>query len=281
MSSIVFVTGASRGFGKSLVLELAAKWPGSQWDFVLTSTQLKDSEAVAAEVVKNSGARSVSCLQIDFSDMERLETNTIALLNLVRPNHKTIQNTMYFNVFRYIRPNLLALTLVTCPSLLTALFGQASKQKYDRVVIINNHGSLGRLVPVVELAPSIDQIQREVNLNLTSSFALVSLALKHFPRERASRVDLINISSLAAIRPFHGWGTYCVVKAARDMLHSVVALEHNPEASHVRTLNYAPGPLDTDMQKLIRETDSLDSQRSTFAKMKEEVRSRAEISQSE
>ena len=37
-----------------------------------------------------------------------------------------------------------------------------------------------------------------------------------------------------------------MAKAGRDMLHAVVALEEPAPA--VKTLNYAPGPLDTDMQ---------------------------------
>lgn len=131
---------------------------------------------------------------------------------------------------------------------------------------------MGKLVPVADLAGEISLIQREINVNLTSAFALVAASLKEFPSSRVKRFDLVNISSLAAIRPFHGWSTYCAVKAARDMLHAVVAVENNPAASHVHSLNYAPGPLDTDMQALIRETDSLESQRQIYLKMKEEVR---------
>jgi hypothetical protein len=41
----------------------------------------------------------------------------------------------------------------------------------------------------------------------------------------------------------------------------------------VKTLNYAPGPLDTDMQRELRESDTLDAgARDMFAKMKAEVR---------
>jgi sepiapterin reductase len=128
------------------------------------------------------------------------------------------------------------------------------------------------LAVTADLAGHVDTIQREINLNLTSTFALVSLALKQFPNTRVARLDLVNISSLAAVVPFRGWSTYCVVKAARDMLHSVVALENASATPHVFTLNYAPGPLDTDMQAVIRETDPIQSQRETYTKMKDEVR---------
>ena len=63
---------------------------------------------------------------------------------------------------------------------------------------------------------------------------------------------VINISSLAAVQPFDCWGTYCMTKAARDMLHRTIALESEHRDLKVKTLNYAPGPLDTDMQGDIR-----------------------------
>lgn len=47
--------------------------------------------------------------------------------------------------------------------------------------------------------------------------------------------------------------SYCLIvsgKAARDMFFKVMALE-NPD---VNVLNYAPGPLETDMFNCIRET---------------------------
>lgn len=67
-------------------------------------------------------------------------------------------------------------------------------------------------------------------------------ALRELPRPKGlQRLLLINNA---------GWALYCAGKAARDMLFQVLALEE----PNVRVLNYAPGPLDTDMQQLARET---------------------------
>lgn len=52
-------------------------------------------------------------------------------------------------------------------------------------------------------------------------------------------------------KAFAGWGLYGMAKAGRDMLHAIIALESTPQT---KTLNYAPGPLDTEMQKEVRET---------------------------
>jgi sepiapterin reductase len=42
------------------------------------------------------------------------------------------------------------------------------------------------------------------------------------------------------------------------------------DPDRVKTLNYAPGPLDTDMQTLIRAQDDYEPQREAFKKMHEE-----------
>jgi len=59
-------------------------------------------------------------------------------------------------------------------------------------------------------------------------------------------------------------------KAARNMLHQVIAEEHKDDNSGIKVLNYAPGPLDTDMQREIREAPLLDRETQAFyTKMKE------------
>lgn len=123
---------------------------------------------------------------------------------------------------------------------------------------------------------------------------------------RAAKTELqvVNISSLMAVETFPGYGLYCAGKFARDSFHAVVAkevrchlvylagsLSHtfahpgtrgrrdtptqqalNKDLSLVKTLNYAPGPLDTQMQKEIRETHADPGQRDYFGKAHAEVR---------
>ncbi len=54
---------------------------------------------------------------------------------------------------------------------------------------------------------------------------------------------VVNISSLMALRAQETWSLYCSGKAARDMFFQVVAAEEKG----VTVLNYAPGPVLTDM----------------------------------
>lgn len=89
------------------------------------------------------------------------------------------------------------------------------------------------------------------------------------PSQKVKAAFLVNISSLAAIQPFESWSVYCAAKAARDMYFCTIAKEVETNKSNLRILNYAPGPLDTDMQREIREGPSVDlSIKETFMKMK-------------
>ncbi len=64
---VVLVTGASRGFGRSIAGALA----GAGSDLVLTSRTLKDVEAVAAELA--STGRKILPLQADVTQVEEVE----------------------------------------------------------------------------------------------------------------------------------------------------------------------------------------------------------------
>jgi len=82
---------------------------------------------------------------------------------------------------------------------------------------------------------------------------------------------LVNISSLAAIKPFETWSVYCMAKAARDMLQAVIAAETSTDSTaRIKALSYAPGACDTDMQQLVRTTGSSESQMKVFRDMKDE-----------
>ncbi|XP_058539695.1 sepiapterin reductase [Neofelis nebulosa] len=120
----------------------------------------------------------------------------------------------------------------------------------QRVLLINNAGTLGDVSKgLVDLADPAE-VNNYWALNLTSMLCLTSSILKAFPDSPGLIRTVVNISSICALQPFKGWGLYCAGKAARDMMFQVLATEE----PSVRVLSYAPGPLDTDMQQLARET---------------------------
>ncbi|XP_022360263.1 sepiapterin reductase [Enhydra lutris kenyoni] len=120
----------------------------------------------------------------------------------------------------------------------------------QQVLLINNAGTLGDVSKgLVDLADPAE-VNNYWALNLTSMLCLTSSILKAFPDSPGLSRTVVNVSSLCALQPFKGWGLYCSGKAARDMMFQVLAAEE----PGVRVLSYAPGPLDTDMQQLARET---------------------------
>ncbi|PKK30705.1 sepiapterin reductase (7,8-dihydrobiopterin:NADP+ oxidoreductase), partial [Columba livia] len=109
-------------------------------------------------------------------------------------------------------------------------------------------GSLGDISKSFLDLTDPGEINSYFAFNVTSALCLTSVALRAFGERPGSSRTVVNVSSLCAMKPFKNWALYCSGKAARDMMFQVLALEE-PD---VRVLNYAPGPLDTDMQLLAR-----------------------------
>ena len=116
-------------------------------------------------------------------------------------------------------------------------------QDFDTLVVVHNAGSLGNQGTKVLDFDQASAMQDYFNLNIVSVMILNSVVFKQFKDVKNKHV--INISSLAALQPFETWGFYCSGKAARDSLFKVMAVEE-PD---IKVLNYAPGPLDTQMIK--------------------------------
>lgn len=86
--------------------------------------------------------------------------------------------------------------------------------------------------------------------------------------DEKTQLVIVNITSLCGIEPFKTHMMYCSGKAAREMHHRVIATEQQV-VDKVRVLQYSPGPMDTDMQKTIRESPCVDPElRKQFEDMK-------------
>ena len=130
-----------------------------------------------------------------------------------------------------------------------ALFTPALLGQYSDLVFIHNAGTLGPVDAKVAGTPS--EVTPDFFHVNVSAFSVVNAAVLSACRESsATKLTVVNISSLCAIKAFTGFGLYCSAKAARDMLVQVMALDH-PE---VRALNWAPGPMQTDMVAQICDT---------------------------
>ncbi|KAI8097515.1 sepiapterin reductase [Halteromyces radiatus] len=215
--SLYVITGANRGFGRSIALTLANKCQ-NDIAFILIGRELASLQVVSAELGQYQHVRSVE-LAAEPHGLDNAATTTQLLLEGVEP-------------------------------LVSALLPEIGS-----ITLINNAGSTGDLSQTVaEYQP--ETIQSYIDMNVTSYITLVSGFLKLYQQKWANEsrsLQLVNISSLLAIQPFSHWGLYATGKAARDMLLAVIAKEYQ-SSSLIRTLSYAPGPLDNEMQCRVRET---------------------------
>ena len=211
----------------------------------------------------------IICRTMDLSDLDRLDDNIDVLLDDVN-------------------------RLIYCGG----DDKDGDNQRHDNVdvVFVNNAGSLGHLGPTIT-SPSLKDMRQTIDLNVTSSLWLTvrfSQYVKQLEeRQRQQRqqqktmsqlaATIVNISSLAAISDdFLSMGIYSTGKAARERYHTMLAKEemksktmkqeeepsltkdgcdnNNNKSSNIaiKTLNYAPGPLETEMTTAIRNADQLD-----------------------
>ena len=116
-------------------------------------------------------------------------------------------------------------------------------------VFINNAAVLEPLKRIGEMSKS--EISYHLQVNITSSITLINFLINRFPTRLST---IINISSGASLNPISHWSLYCASKAALNMFCKVLAKEY----PLINVRNIDPGVLDTDMQKVIRNSEILD-----------------------
>lgn len=117
----------------------------------------------------------------------------------------------------------------------------------DGVVLVHNVGTIGDVHKYASAFTDEKEIDDYFHLNLTSVMTLTSAFLEQFSNSSTLSRTIINISSLAAVKPMAGASIYCTGKAARQMYMKIIAAE-NPT---VTVLNYSPGPVDTAMHQAL------------------------------
>jgi benzil reductase ((S)-benzoin forming) len=133
--------------------------------------------------------------------------------------------------------------------------------------LINNAATVEPIAPLSRCSAS--DIVRSVTLNLIAPMVLTAEFLR---RTAGWNVDrrVLNVSSGAGRNPCYGWSVYCASKAGMDMFTRVAGEEERESAGAARVLSVAPGVVDTDMQRRIRETDAgLFRDRDRFIRLKE------------
>ena len=239
---LYIITGASRGFGRALALAAAADaltHGHASPAFVLLARDAAGLAATGAAVASAAPAARVATVAADLGDLPSLDATWDA-------------------------------AEAAASSLLRGLDAASA-------TLFNNAGSVGHIGPIAARrggggnAPlTLADLRANVDLNVTSSAWATVRFLRWAPLHApAATTTVVNVSSLAAVQPTQSLAVYCQGKAARDMFHAVVAAEMGAAtATTTRVLNYAPGPLETDMHRDLMAAPGLHTPlRTAFAAM--------------
>ena len=192
MAALIFVTGATRGFGRAIAETLNQ------------SSALMPAGSTLVLMGRNADALQAACSQLQSSNKCTIDS---VAMDLTSPTTVDAQMTEILERFL-----------------------PASQHTYKRVVIVHNAGVIDPLTPT----PSLEEAQRSIDINLTSTIAMTSRLMRHAP---GLSLVLVNISSLAALQAFDpAWAMYGATKAARELYFKSLAL-----LPYIRVLNYAPG----------------------------------------
>jgi len=207
---LVIITGATRGYGQSIA-EQYSKTISRPQEFVLMGRTVEGLEETKKLVLNNNDKANVRLYQVDLYDAVDFQKK------------------------------------------FEAVFAESPVEKYNRAILIHNAGTIGKMAIESQLVTSIDDIndiQKEFLINVTSVIALNAHFIKKFKGTLSKeQLIIVNISSGAAYKPADSWGIYCSTKAARKMLHEILASE---EKDSLRVVSFAPGIFDSKLQESVR-----------------------------
>jgi NAD(P)-dependent dehydrogenase (short-subunit alcohol dehydrogenase family) len=109
-------------------------------------------------------------------------------------------------------------------------------------VLVNNAGAIGF---DGALEPKPDTWRKLMDVNVEAVYDLTCVATAHLVQGKGA--SIVNVSSVAGLRPYPGLLAYCTSKAALDMMTQVLALELAPKGVRVNAIN--PGVVVTELHR--------------------------------
>ncbi|XP_061393195.1 sepiapterin reductase-like [Musca vetustissima] len=211
------VTGASRGIGKCMAIEVAKKLQAGSVIVLMARNQ------VALEKTK--------------TEIESVRHDVTVLVYSVDLGKAKVEH------FQELLSDSLKKS-------------NTSSCDFEKAFIIHNAGTVGDVSKAAKDVTDTDVWSDYYHTNVFSTIALNGEFFKVFAQIPKL---VINITSLCGIEPFASMSYYCSGKAAREMYFKVLAVEE--QNTDTLVLNYAPGPIDTDMTIVIqKETINKDLQ---------------------
>jgi len=126
---------------------------------------------------------------------------------------------------------------------------------HQSVILINNSGRLGKVAPFQELEE--DDIVKTSVLNFIAPILLIKKFLDLQCNESTTKY-VLNVGTGAAFQAIDGWSMYCSSKAGLSMFSNVIHLESQLDRAKCKIVDLAPGIMDTQMQKEIRDSEPSD-----------------------
>ncbi|KAJ1852085.1 hypothetical protein H4R99_003722 [Coemansia sp. RSA 1722] len=224
-AQVYVVTGANRGLGRALCLELSQRAiTGVPRHILLVGRNQQELESTASAIqTTHVHTHVLSSVELD-SDANQVTTLILDKLQAI---------------------------VTALPSTLSLL------------CLVNCAGTISDLSKTVAQYTA-SEVLSYTNVNFVSFASLTSGFLKYSGQmSGVQRIAVVNISSLLAVRAFANWGLYAAIKAARDQFVQVAAVEAQ-DGGRTKMLNYAPGPLDNQMQAEVRAQISDPEQRKIY-----------------
>ncbi|WP_428659669.1 SDR family NAD(P)-dependent oxidoreductase [Runella sp.] len=106
-----------------------------------------------------------------------------------------------------------------CENLLSQLAAFIAENTPQKLILVNNAGRLGEVVPSYQTPPS--DLAKTIFLNMTAPMILQN-GLLTVSVEKAIPLEIVNISSGAAKHEYYGWSGYCSTKAGFLMAAQVL-----------------------------------------------------------
>jgi NAD(P)-dependent dehydrogenase (short-subunit alcohol dehydrogenase family) len=112
---------------------------------------------------------------------------------------------------------------------------ESTISKFGKLDILVNNAGAGAISSIKDPLV-IDIYDRVMKLNLRSVVYLTHLAVEHLEKTKGV---IINISSVAGLKPLVPFSIYCMSKSALDMFTKCLALELGPKGIRVNVVNPA------------------------------------------
>ncbi|MFF2446847.1 (S)-benzoin forming benzil reductase [Neobacillus sp. NPDC058068] len=119
----------------------------------------------------------------------------------------------------------------------------------QEILLFNNAG----VVEPIETVGNLDQtpIISNIQVNLIAPI-LISNLFFNKAQSTNTKIQVINVTSGAAVHPIEGWSVYCSSKAGLNMFTQTAALEQLNLKTNNTIIAFSPGIMDTNMQESIR-----------------------------